>query len=283
MSNRGEIKEGSHYKGCKVVRVLHKHKSPNKNSRRHVIFRCTCGEDYERALHNQDKSKYKVCNSCTIKMVAKNKVLYRDERHSRDLYCIWKGMNRRCHKKQSQNYSDYGGRGIHVCEGWRDTLRSNYYNFLDHVYPRPSKKHSLERLDNNKGYFPENVEWKDSKTQMNNVRSNHIIMWENKNYTLQELSEKVGIKANTLLYRLRRGWELEEAILGKRVLEYKRPYAGKVTDEIFYRVLSSLIKGDITNNKAGELLGVGLDGSNISRVKRDKRVIEWLEQYEKRL
>lgn len=274
----GNTKEGAFYEGALVSRVFYRKPS---SGHRAVIFRCSCGEDFERTLSNQRKSVNKVCNSCTIKLVSKAKVKYKDDRHNRKLYGIWKGMNTRCYNKSAESYPDYGGRGITVCDEWRDTSPENYYNFLNHVWPRPSDNHSIDRVDNNKGYDPSNVEWKTSKQQMSNVRSNHIITFNGKEYTLVSLAEEYDIKANTLLYRLRRGWSVDEAIKGERVKEFKRPYADIVNDSDFYEVLKSVLDKDITLKNAGNLLGV--EPSHLSRIRRDQRTLDWLEDYEKRL
>lgn len=273
------IKEGEIYEERLVVRVFHRY--PNKSGHRSAIFRCSCGKDFERTLSNQRRSVFKVCNSCTNVLTANLKVKYDDKRHNRQLYGIWKSMNSRCHKEYCDAYPNYGGRGISVCKEWRDTDYTNYYNFLDHVYPRPSNEHSLERVDNNKGYCPENVKWAKQDVQMNNVRTNHVIVFEGNSYTLTQLAEKFQIKANTLLYRLRRGWSLEEAIKGERLKEYSPSLLKKVDEHTLYTVMCAVKDGSITQEKAGLLIGV--DSSNISRTVRNKDFIEWMKEYEDKL
>lgn len=190
-------------------------------------------------------------------------------------------MNARCSNPNSSAFPNYGARGIDVCEEWKSDKTENYYNFLDHVYPRPSDKHSLERVDNNKGYNPNNVIWAVQEIQMNNVRTNHIVHYKGEDYTVTALARKSNIKPNTLLYRLRRGWSVEDAVKGKKLKVYKRPYSDMVDDQKFYLVMKDLIEGVTTNTEAARILGV--DSGNLSRVKRKAEVIKWVEDYEQRL
>lgn len=78
----------------------------------------------------------------------------------------WKMMKNRCNNVNSQAWKHYGGRGITVCDLWQKSFEA----FFEHVGPRPSSKHSLGRIDNDKGYEPGNVEWQTATQQANNQR-----------------------------------------------------------------------------------------------------------------
>ena len=83
-------------------------------------------------------------------------------------YQALKNAVHRCHNENHASFSRYGGRGITVCEAWKGEY--GFFAFLDHIGPRPSPAHSLDRIDNDKGYYPGNVRWTDRKTQQNNRR-----------------------------------------------------------------------------------------------------------------
>ncbi len=84
------------------------------------------------------------------------------------LYCRWKEMRKRCYKPYHKNYSSYGGKGITICEEWND-----FWQFVADMGPHPSKKHTVDRIDNSKGYSKSNCRWATQKQQTDNRRIAH--------------------------------------------------------------------------------------------------------------
>lgn len=80
---------------------------------------------------------------------------------------VWRGMQERCYNARRQDWPDYGGRGITVCDRWRDSFET----FLADMGPRPSPKHSVDRIDNAKGYEPGNCRWATATEQARNRRN----------------------------------------------------------------------------------------------------------------
>ncbi|CAH9014538.1 putative HTH homing endonuclease [Vibrio phage 277E43-1] len=203
-----KIKMGDIYKTLPVLGVY-------KTVSGHALgrFLCICSKNFYRKFSNVDRGS-RLCDDCLKYKVAsaKEKFVIKDRR----LYGIWKGMNSRCHNPSNESYADYGGRGITVCERWKDTTHEGFNNFYKDVGIYPTVSHSIDRINVNGGYGPSNCEWKTPKQQMSNVRNNHILEWDGVVYTLTELAESLGIKPNTFLYRLRRGWTLAEAVAGRR-------------------------------------------------------------------
>lgn len=118
---------------------------------------------------------------------------------------IWNKMIGRCERPADKNYPDYGGRGIRICPRWRSAFR----NFFADMGPRPSRKHSVERLDVNGDYCPENCVWATNKVQSRNKRNNHIVPFQSRLMTLAEASELSGIGYQNAKSRLSRGWSFE--------------------------------------------------------------------------
>ncbi len=128
--------------------------------------------------------------------------------YSRDLRPTWSSMIARCHDPRNHAYKWYGARGILVCDRWRESFEA----FCADVGPCPSKSHQLDRVDNSKGYCPENVRWANFKEQANNRRGNRLIEAFGEVKTMAEWADATGLNYNTLWSRLRRGWDFEEML-----------------------------------------------------------------------
>ncbi len=120
---------------------------------------------------------------------------------------IWSKMRERCYNKKDKSYSRYGGRGIKVCDRWLES----FSNFFADMGPRSSSKHSIDRINNNGNYEPDNCRWATAKEQANNRRFV-------KPYTIHGITDSVsghakrlGLHKHTLFSRLRMGWSLERA------------------------------------------------------------------------
>jgi hypothetical protein len=140
-------------------------------------------------------------------------------------YDIWSGMKARCHTKSHKQYADYGGRGIRVCEGWR----ASFAAFLRDMGPRPTTEHSLDRIDNDRGYEPGNVRWATDVDQTNNQRTNRKLTHNGETHTLAEWGKRLGIRAGAIQLRLHRGWSVEEALTVRLGSVYARRPKNHVT------------------------------------------------------
>jgi len=129
--------------------------------------------------------------------------------HSNE-YRIWAAMLERCGNPDTKCYKNYGGRGITVCDEW--TSEGGFSRFLACVGARPTPKHSLDRIDNNQGYFPGNVRWTDDKTQARNRRNTYRLTHNGETLPVVEWAERLGLPYTTILSRLRIGWSVEKAL-----------------------------------------------------------------------
>lgn len=123
-------------------------------------------------------------------------------------YRSWRMMIQRCHNSKHTHFSFYGGRGITVCQQWRNSFE----RFLADMGLRPSSKHSIERRDNNGNYEPENCRWATRKEQMRNMRRNRLVTFDGETMCLSEWTEKLRFPRNLLKYRLDSGMSVEAAI-----------------------------------------------------------------------
>ncbi len=121
---------------------------------------------------------------------------------------IYRRILSRCFRKADSNYPRYGGRGITVCQRWIESVE----NFIEDMGRRPSPSHSIDRIDNNAGYSPENCRWATSKEQANNRRSSRIVTVEGVSKTLAQWADQSGVDADTIGARLKRGWNAKSAV-----------------------------------------------------------------------
>lgn len=134
-------------------------------------------------------------------------------------YACWWAMRDRCNNQSHPHYQDYGGRGIRVCERWAESLAA----FREDMGPRPSPRHSVDRIDNTKGYdcgkCPDcdsrgakpNCRWATATEQMRNRRDNQMLTHEGMTLWVGDWARLLGINRVTLKGRLRAGWSVEKA------------------------------------------------------------------------
>jgi hypothetical protein len=125
-------------------------------------------------------------------------------------YQVWECMIRRCHNERTNGYDRYyGGRGIQVCKRWRNSFEAFYAD----MGPRPSPQHSVDRINNNGNYEPDNCRWATAAEQARNHRNTILIgRLGNKSICLEDIIKVCGISGSTVRGRLKRGWTLEKAI-----------------------------------------------------------------------
>ena len=122
-------------------------------------------------------------------------------------YRVWVGMLCRCYYPVTHGYSRYGGRGITVCEKWS----ASFSAFFHDMGVRPSNEHTLERIDNMKGYTPENCRWATRKEQSRNRQTNLVLTFKGKTQVATDWAIELNIPPMTLFQRLHRKWSIEKA------------------------------------------------------------------------
>lgn len=130
------------------------------------------------------------------------------------LYLVWRSMRSRCENPNVRGFQNYGGRGIAVCERWKngDGVRSGFECFLADMGHRPTDNHTVERTRNDRDYSPSNCVWASRSAQSRNRRSVYQIERNGKTMTLSEAASSAGIHISTVNTRLKSGWTLEDAL-----------------------------------------------------------------------
>ena len=122
-------------------------------------------------------------------------------------YSCWDSMKQRCLNQSHTSYENYGGRGITICEAWL-----SFDNFFNDMGQRPSPRHTLERIDNNRGYEPGNCKWATRGEQLRNTRRSRYVEHDGQRKVIADWADEYGIPRGALLMRLRNNWPFEKAL-----------------------------------------------------------------------
>lgn len=175
--------------------------------RRQWLCTCDCGNTVIVSTQNLRKGDVKSCG-CLKREKLVQKLTTHGESKTK-LHNIWKAMRKRCMNTHNSDFKYYGGRAISVCKEWN----SNYDAFrnwaLDHGYRDGL---TIDRIDVNGDYSPENCRFCSMKEQANNRTNNVIVKFNGVSHTIKEWSEITGIPYQRLYMRLRNGWDAERAI-----------------------------------------------------------------------
>lgn len=173
------------------------------------LCKCECGTIKEIDAFPLSKGITVSCG-CYNKEVNSNRAIHGHNRKNgkkSPTYNTWAKMNDRCNSPKCSEYKWYGGRGITVCDRWK-----SFVTFLADMGERPEGK-TLDRKDCNGNYEPSNCRWITQKEQANNTRRNVLITFNDKTKTVAEWADLLGLKYDTLYYRLfRYNWTVEKAL-----------------------------------------------------------------------
>jgi hypothetical protein len=147
-------------------------------------------------------------------------------------------MKKRCTNPKAHNYRYYGGRGITVCDRWSGV--DGFPNFLSDMGEPPTPKHSIDRIDGNLGYSPENCRWATINEQQRNKSNNVLIEYNGETKTLTEWCELLDLSCLTMRSRLLKGWTAERAFTEP----VNNHYDSKLTEVQVLDILTRLSKGE---------------------------------------
>lgn len=160
--------------------------------------RCDCGQIITHRLNRLLTGHSK---SCGCLKSAPNLANATHNMRNTAEYRAYRNMLSRCYYRNTREYARYGGRGIAVCDRWRE----GFENFFADMGLKPTDQHSLDRIDNDGNYEPSNCRWATRSEQCRNRRSNVIIEYAGRSRSIIEWSEETGLSWATIHKRLRRG------------------------------------------------------------------------------
>lgn len=183
--------------------------SRGPNIGRHVQWkcRCECGKETLVTSTNLVSNRSRSCGCLHIEAVTTHgKTTCRE-------YSAWVSMKSRCYTTSNIGFKYYGARGITVCERWLHSFE----NFVTDMGAKPGNEYSLDRIDPNGNYCPENCRWATRDVQDNNRRNNKFVTFDGKTQTVSQWAKEKGIVKTTILGRIKWGWPIKDALTWKPV------------------------------------------------------------------
>jgi hypothetical protein len=179
--------------------VIKVHKNRKRNGKTLIRWHCACGCGKNTIVPGADlKNGHTRSCGCLHKEVLLKMITTHGQKGTPE-YFIWQAMKGRCLRKKHTSYKNYGGREITISPRWINSFE----NFISDMGPRPTKKHTLERVENNGNYGPDNCVWDIRKVQSRNQRSNRWIKFDGKKMVLVDWASYFKIKPSTLSHHLK--------------------------------------------------------------------------------
>lgn len=179
-------------------------------NQRHWLCACACGKETVVSQPNLRSGVSTSCGCLHKEIISAQFATHRKTKTPE--YQVWKGMHQRCNNPKNKSFVRYGGRGIKICDAWLHSFDT----FIGDMGPRPSDQHSIDRIDNNGDYAPDNCRWVLEDVQQLNKRSNHFIEFKGERLSLSQWAEKLNLSPSLLHARLNKlHWPLERALSPK--------------------------------------------------------------------
>lgn len=215
IDNRGykHVEIGDKYGRLTVIEEAPLHREPNGRTVKMYRCKCECGNETIVAGHALTRSdKPTISCGCYAKDYPAGTTHGLSKTKE---YMHYIAMKSRCYNPNASDYYRYGGRGITICDRWLDE-EDGFMNFYSDMAPTYVNGWTIDRIDDNGNYCPENCRWAPPYVQSNNTRSNHNITYQGETFSIKNWSRILGKSPNTISTRLQRGWSEEEALFGRK-------------------------------------------------------------------
>lgn len=195
-----------------VIKRADDYVSPSGQHLTQWLCRCECGNEVIVLACSLKSGRTTSCGC-----FKKEKISFAKKTHGLTqarLYKIWKTMKARCYNPNNKKYKDYGARNIEVCDEWKEDFQNFYDWSITNGYDENAERgeYTIDRIDVNKGYFPENCRWITNKEQQRNKRNNVNITINNETKCLAEWCELLNLNYNIVYLRIYRGWSIEKSL-----------------------------------------------------------------------
>lgn len=197
---------GQHYGRYTVLEYI----GQNKDHKAVWKCRCECGTIKNVSGKDLRSGNTKSCGCYNRDKAMQNPALWKPKHglSKHPLHQIWRNIKTRCGNKKSKEYKYYGGRGIKICDAWKD-----FQAFYDWAIKNGYHKDlSIDRIDTNGDYCPENCRWVSMKVQQNNRRNNKLLTINGETRTMSEWSDFYGVKYTVVKSRILNGWDAIDAL-----------------------------------------------------------------------
>lgn len=182
-------------------------RAPNKSNNVRWNCICDCGNETIQSTSHLTSGHTKSCGCFRVRYARESHTIHGCGFDDNRLYRIWKHMKERCSNPNVKCYKRYGGKGVKVCDEWLHDFKAFYDWAMANGY---SEDLTLDRIDYNGSYSPENCRWATYKQQANNTSRNLVYEYDGRVMTLSQWSEYTGINYMTLMGRIKRGLPLED-------------------------------------------------------------------------
>lgn len=197
---------GEKFSRLKVIKYAY-----TRNKRAYWLCECVCGNTKVVSTTDLKTGNTQSCGCLKHERV---KTFYSNLNKTHGMkgtkiYSKWLSMKARCYKKSCKGYKNYGGRGIKVCDDWKNSFITFYEWAIKNGY---QDNLTIERIDVNGNYEPDNCKWITNTEQQNNKKNNTYIIYNGDKHTIAEWSRIMGINKNTISGRLRKGWTTKRVL-----------------------------------------------------------------------
>lgn len=197
---------GKRFGKLEVLEISRRERTKSGSLKIYFDCVCACGNKVE-VVYQQLKEGKTISCGC----YRKQKVIENNTTHNQSntrLYKIYMGMKKRCYNKKCEAYSYYGGKGIKICDEW-----SSYETFMQWALSNGySDDLSIDRIDSNGDYEPNNCRWVSIKEQANNKSNNTVLEFNGRQMTIAQWSEVTGIEKTVISRRIHLGWDIQRAL-----------------------------------------------------------------------